>query len=150
MLSTSLTKTQAALLLFFQDSERKVDPIRIMKGLFIFSMEAPEAWFPKDERYSFIAYSYGPYSRQVDVDLDRLTLKGYLQTSRAPGKTWSYYTLSESGKSAAKELQTSIDPKAVNYLHQVREFVLGLTFRRLLDTVYARYPDYAVNSVFKK
>src|ERR1700694_2121808 len=150
MLSTSLTKSQIALLLFFQGSERKVDPIRIMKGLFIFSQEAPEAWFRKSERYSFIAYAYGPYSRQVDADIDRLALRGYIQASQAPGKSWSYYTLSEAGKAIAKEVQSSIDPKAVTYLHQVREFVLGLTFRRLLDTIYARYPDYAVNSVFKK
>lgn len=147
---SSLTKTQIALLLFFQDSGRKVDPIRIMKGLFIFSQEAPEAWFPKDERYTFTPYSYGPWSRQVDADLDSLTLKGLLQTSQAPGKTWSYYTLSETGKAAVKELQSSLDPKAVSYLHQVREFVLKLSFRSLLDTVYARYPEYAVNSVFKR
>jgi hypothetical protein len=146
----SLTKTQISLLLFFQDSERKVDPIRIMKGIFIFSMEAPETWFPKDERYSFIPYSYGPWSRHVDADLESLRLKGLLKTSQAPGKTWSYYSLSEAGKSVAKELENSLDPKAVSYLHQIREFVLRLSFRNLLDTVYARYPDYAVNSVFKR
>src|SRR5712672_885966 len=126
MLSASLTKSQIALLLFFQDSKHKVDPIRIMKGLFIFSMEAPEAWLPNDERYSFVPYSYGPWSREVDADLDRLALAGFLQASRAPGKSWSYYALSDAGKQVAKELQSSIDPKAVTYLHQVREFVLGL------------------------
>ncbi len=33
-------KPEAALLLFLQDSEQRLDPIRIMKGMFLFSMEA--------------------------------------------------------------------------------------------------------------
>lgn len=145
-----LTKTQTTLLLFFLESERKLDPIRIMKGLFIFSMEAPPTWLPSDARYEFVAYSYGPYSRQVDADLNRLSLQGYLQQSRAAGKTWNYYSLSDKGTEKAVEIAKEYPPAAVRYLHKIREFVLGLTFRKLLDTIYERYPAYAVNSVFKK
>lgn len=147
---SQLTVTQKTLLLFFLGSERRLDPIRIMKGLFIFTMEAPEPWLPSATRYEFVPYSYGPYARQIDIDLNRLKLLGLLQSSQAPGRHWDYYSLTEQGQAKAVELESSLDPRAVTYLHKVREFVLGLSFSRLLDTIYERYPDYAVNSVFKR
>jgi hypothetical protein len=144
-----LSKTQKTLLLFFLESEKKLDPIRIMKGLFIFTMEAPLRWMPPDDRYKFVPYSYGPYSREVDRDLNALTLRGYLQTSSAPGRSWSYYSLTQAGKEKAIEVSREFPPPAVTYLQQVREFVQRLSFRQLLDTIYKKYPKYAVNSVFK-
>jgi hypothetical protein len=146
---STLSTTQITLLLFFLGSERKLDPIRIMKGLFIFTMEAPELWLPRESRYHFVAYSYGPYSRGVDFDLNRLTLQGYLRQSQAAGKSWNYYSLTEAGEKKATEIAGSFPPAAVTYLKSIREFVQGLGFRRLLDTIYAKYPEYAVNSVFK-
>src|SRR5438132_12224888 len=65
-------KPEAALLLFLEDSEQRLDPIRIMKGMFLFSMEAPEAWLGKYERFQFIPYSYGPYSKGLHDSLDQL------------------------------------------------------------------------------
>ena len=144
-----LSKTQQTLLLFFLESEKRVDPIRIMKGLFIFTMEAPPRWMSPEERYKFVPYSYGPYSREVDRDLNALSLRGYIQTSSDAGRSWSYYSLTPAGKEIAAQVSQEFPPAAVSYLKQVREFVLGLSFRQLLDTVYKKYPTYAVNSVFK-
>ena len=146
----SITPAQAVLLLFFLDSKKSLDPIRIMKGLFIFTMEAPEVWMPRSNRYQFVPYSYGPYARQVDLDLSRLKLQGLLTSAPALGRNWDYYSLTEEGAAKALELKRTLNPKAVEYLHQVREFVLSLSFSKLLDTVYARYPAYAVKSVFKR
>lgn len=145
-----LGKSQTALLLFLLDSEHNVDPIRLMKGMFIFSMEAPETWLASYERYQFIPYSYGPYSRNVDDDLDQLVEHGYVRVTKIPGKTWNYYSLSKEGEAKARELGASLPADAAIYLRRVREFVLKLSFRKLLDTVYAKYPAYAVKSVFKR
>jgi hypothetical protein len=145
-----LGKSQIALLLFLQDSEHNVDPIRLMKGMFIFTMEAPETWLARYERYQFIPYSYGPYSRNVDDDLDQFVKHGYVRVSKIPGKTWNYYSLSAEGEAKARELAASLPADAAVYLRRVREFVLKLSFRKLLDTVYAKYPAYAVKSVFKR
>jgi hypothetical protein len=146
----TLTQNQATLLLYFFGSGRKLDPIRIMKGMFVFTMEAPESWLSKEGRYHFFAYSWGPYSREIESDLVRLNRYGYLSESQAPGKNWSYYSLSEQGQEKAQELAKEFPPAVTGYLSKVREFLLTLTFRRLLDTIYARYPNYAVNSVFKR
>jgi hypothetical protein len=142
--------TQSILLLFFLDSPKVLDPIRIMKGIFIFTMESPLAWLPQESRYQFVPYSYGPYSRQIDADLNRLKLQGLLTSSQAAGRNWDYYSLTEQGTATALELKRTLDPKALAYLHRVREFVLSLSFRKLLDSVYERYPAYAVKSVFKR
>jgi hypothetical protein len=144
-----LTPTQATLLLYFLGSDRKLDPIRIMKGLFVFTMEAPQSWVSTDSRYRFFAHSWGPYSREVDNDLNKLSLHGYLQESQAQGKNWSYYSLTEEGRRKAQEVAQQFPAPAVAYLSTVREFLLKLSFRKLLDTIYARYPDYAANSLFK-
>lgn len=146
---SSLTKTQDTLLLFFLESDKRIDPIRVMKGLFIFTMEAPPEWISPDVRYKFVPYSYGPYSREIDSDLRHLTASGYLLQSSAPGRSWSYYSLSDAGKEKANQISHEFPPAAVAYMKKVREFVSELSFRQLLNTVYKRYPKYAVNSVFK-
>lgn len=144
-----LTKTQTILLLFFLGAERELDPIRIMKGLFLFNMKARPHWLTPEARYIFKPYSYGPYSSQLNSDLAALSLKGYLTESQAPAQSWHYYKLTEQGTRAALEHKTEIDPDALTYLHQLRDYVLRLSFSALLKAVYKMYPEYAVNSVFK-
>ena len=144
-----LTKTQAILLLFFLGSDRELDPIRIMKGLFLFNMKAHPHWLTPEARYSFEPYSYGPYSPRLTSDLRDLSLKGYLTESQAPGQSWHYYKLTEKGRRAASEYEKQISPSALTYLHELRDYVSRLSFSALLKAVYKMYPDYAVNSVFK-
>jgi uncharacterized protein YwgA len=144
-----LTKTQAIQLLFFLGADRELDPIRIMKGLFLFNMKARPHWLSQEARYTFEPYSYGPYSSQLTSDLRSLSLKGYLQSSQAQGQSWSYYRLTDKGRIAARQHEPQINPRAVAYLHTLREYVSELSFKALLNAVYAMYPQYAVKSVFK-
>ena len=144
-----LTPRQATLLLFIASGQERLDPIRIMKGLFVFTMEAPEKWLPREQRYEFVPYSYGPYSSQISNDLSQLSLLRYLDTEYVPGRSWAYYTSSDKGKKAAETLASTFDKAALDYLRRLRQFVAGLSFRELLNVVYQKYPDYAVNSVFK-
>lgn len=145
-----IDKSQAALLLFLLDSEQRVDPLRLTKGIFIFTMEAPETWLSKQERYKFIPYNYGPYSQRLRNDLDQLVEQGYVLISKVRDKNWDYYYLSEKGKKRAHDVATSLPNEAATYLRKVRKFVLNVSVRKLLDTVYDRYPAYAVKSIFKR
>jgi len=144
-----LTKTQAILLMFFLGSDRELDPIRIMKALFLFNMKAHPYWLTSEARYTFKPYSYGPYSPQLTSDLSALSLKGYLTETRAVGQSWNYYKLTEKGRRLASEYVKQINPNALTYLHQLRDYVSSLSFSALLKAVYKMYPEYAVNSVFK-
>ncbi len=48
-----------------------------------------------------------------------------------------------------ESVKAGLDPKGVRYLEALRRFTLSLGFHDLLRAVYKKYPEYAVNSVFK-
>jgi uncharacterized protein YwgA len=143
-------KSQAALLFFLLDSEQRVDPLRLTKGIFIFTMEASEKWLDQQERYKFIPYNLGPYSQSLRDDLDRLIEEGYVRISKVRDKTWDYYYLSEKGKKKAHEAAKNLPDEAATFLRKIRKWVLVVSTKKLLDTVYERYPAYAVKSVFRQ
>lgn len=128
----------------------ELDPIRIMKGVFLFCQQAPATWeVPVDALYGFEAYMYGPYSPELASDLRELHRLGLITVKEAPGRTWGYYSLSEQGKRVVSESEANLPSVSIRYLATLRTFVCNLTFRSLLDTVYEAYPEYSVNSVFK-
>jgi uncharacterized protein YwgA len=142
-------KSQAALLLFLLDSEQRVDPLRLTKGIFIFTMEAPETWLGKQERYQFIPYNLGPYSQSLRNDLDRLVDEGYVRISKVRDKNFDYYYLSEKGEKKAHEVARHLPNEAATFIRKIRKWVLVVSTRKLLDTIYDRYPAYAVKSIYR-
>ncbi len=149
--TAGLTPRQLSLLAFIADAgPRDLDPVRIMKGQFLIAKEAPDSWLPLDDRYQFEPYHYGPYAPAVYADLDLLEARGLVRSSGVPGKSWKYYSLTEQGADAAKAAVSAMPPGLVGYLGRVRAYVTQLTFSQLLEAVYARYPEYAINSVFKR
>lgn len=145
-----LTPRQETLLVFLGSGEKKLDPIRIQKGLFILTEETPEDWLPSEARYRFEPYRYGPYSAEIYHDLGKLEGLGYVRATRVLGQSWNYYALTPEGRELAQNVAEGMDDKAVQYLQRLRDFVSGLSFRRLLMTVYEHYPAYAVNSVLER
>jgi uncharacterized protein len=130
-------------------SNYDLDPIRIMKGTFIFNQEAPGAWLSREERYRFEPYDYGPYSPEVYSDLSALVGLGLVRTRDVLGQTWKFYSATEEGERYARSLVGVLDPAALGFLRRVREFVTKLSFTDLLKAVYQKYPSFAVNSVFR-
>lgn len=145
-----LNSRQEILLVFLgAGGGQELDPIRIMKGLFVFGREAPQEWFPPEAHYEFEPYLYGPCSFQIYADLDQLVALGHAQHRRAPGRSWKYYSLTRKGARFAKRIARAMHPDAIKYLQAIREVMSTLSFRQLLTQIYRRYPEYAVNSVFK-
>ena len=145
-----LTPRQQTLLVFLNHKgSQELDPIRIMKGLFLFAQQAPTDWVPRDARYEFEPYDYGPCSFQIYADLDQLRQSGYVTASQVPGRSWKYYSLTAEGRKIAQRVIKGMNTHAVTYLQTLRDFVTKISFRQLLTAVYRRYPEYAVNSVFK-
>jgi uncharacterized protein YwgA len=149
-----LTAKQKTLLLFIWlptsgSGESWASPIRIMKGLFIFSQKTPPHWLENDSLYHFEPYLYGPCSFDVYADLRELVTEGYLSAAPAPGCSWNYYFLTEKGKKASDEIRASLDAKALDYLRRIKNFVRKLSFSELLKVVYQNFPEYATKSVFR-
>jgi uncharacterized protein YwgA len=141
---------QKIILIFLcSDNNAALDPIRIMKGLFVFAMETPPEWLPEGSFYEFVPYYYGPYSPQIYSDLAYLETRGYLRSIENPGRSWKSYSLTNEGVEIAQSIAHSLDPRITEYLKQIRDFVTRVSFRQLLATVYKKYPEYATKSVFQ-
>ena len=150
-----LTPRQAFLLEFLgavTDDSPGLDPVRIVKGCFVISQASSLAVLPEDAKYSFVPYDYGPFSRDIYDDLDHFRLLELVVTTAVPGRHWRLYRLSESGKRLT-EYNRRLLPWLGDcrpYIGRVYHWVSALTFSRLLKSIYTHYPQYAVNSVFKK
>lgn len=144
-----LEHKQKMLLAFIGAKLGAVDPIRIMKGMFIISKEARESWWRIPTRYRFVPYSYGPCSFEIYSDLEKLEKLRLLQSNQPPGQSWKYYSVTQRGKNFLEMIKEGFIPGSLEYTKKVREYVESVSFRTLLAAVYAKYPDYAVNSVFK-
>lgn len=120
---------------------RSLDPIRIMKGLFLTSQEDGI-----ELGYTFEPYHYGPCSFDVYKDLNQLVAEGLVEEIPVPGQTWNLYAPTSSGVERAKSLE--VPQSAIEKLSNQRNKVISLSFLKLLQFVYQKYPQFAKNSVF--
>lgn len=150
MTETRLTARQELLLTFLNAPDRrKLSPLQITKGLFLFSMEAPPNWFSQKNRYKFRAHHYGPFSFELYPDLSVLHRLGYVEAQPNPGTSWHYYVITTKGETAAEQAAKGLGDPALRYISRLREFVTSVTLRQLLAAVYSRHPKFATNSIFQ-
>lgn len=116
---------------------RPVEPIQIMKGMFLFVMETGDAL------YRFEPYLYGPFSSEVYRDLDRLIAEGLVRAEPAPGQTWSAYTSTQMGRNRARDLLARAPRSLVAKLENIKQHVTVASFSQLLRDIYRKYPQFA-------
>ena len=147
----ALTPRQSTLLLFLDgDPGVTLDPVRIMKGLFLVAQQAPEDWLAAQSRYSFEAYHYGPFSADIYQDIVALRRMDLVECHEVSGQNWCRYSLTDGGRLAAKLTAGDVDTRLVGYIGRLRDWVTSLSFNELLTAIYDRYPEYARNSVFSR
>jgi uncharacterized protein len=133
------------LLAYKGDGGSALDPVRIQKGMFLLSKEGV---IPAGEQYEFTPYHYGPYSFELRADADRLVRQDMADSLPVSGYTWGNYRLTDEGIAYAKEVIERIGPEAARKVYEIKRAVTGKNFADLLRDVYARYPEFAQNSVF--
>src|SRR5260370_38775420 len=76
-----------------------LDPIRVMKGMFLFQNEdAPDAVSPLPAApYEFEAYAYGPFTAAIYHDLNELRALGFVQSTPVLGRPYSRWSITGSG-----------------------------------------------------
>lgn len=121
-----------------------IDPIRIMKGLFLFRMEFKDKL---KDFYDYKPYLYGPCSFEIYNDLLGLQLKGLVDDYSQPLSRWSYYRLTEKGQEQASILIKNVSSELLARLKAIKIKVTSLSFLELLREIYKEYPEYAQNSV---
>jgi hypothetical protein len=125
-----------------------LSPVQLQKTLFLFGRKMPAA--VKHDYYNFIPYNYGPFDPVIYSDAEVLTAESLVVLQERPGCRWSEYAATPRGIALAEKIKNSVPGKELRYLDGLVEWVRSLSFRDLLRTVYAEYPDYAVNSVFRE
>lgn len=143
-------KARDRLLLFIalDGAPSGLDPVRLQKGMFLFSQEAARS---KDEQYDFIPYNFGPMSIQIYRDLDDLVSEGLVEAVPVQGQSWSRYVATPAGLEQGRELLAKKETvTAARQLHGIKQDVAGKTFSEVLEDVYDRYPDFATKSVFQR
>lgn len=123
-----------------------LDPIRIQKAMFLFTMEAGA---PPGEIYRFRPYNWGPFSQPIYSDLEHLQSRGLVERLPEPGTTYAKYSRTPEGDSVVNRLRQHADPDLLARMDDVKATVARYSFDQLLDYVYEKYPEYAVNSVFE-
>lgn len=123
---------------------RRIDPVRIMKGMFLLEKHGGLI----GHSYHFEPYDYGPFSIFVYRDLELLEAKGLIERVPSPGRNWSYVRLTEEGGSAVTELKKKATAQQLELISEVYNQVWGKGFAELLRYIYKEYPEYAGKSVF--
>lgn len=135
-------------------AERKwLDPIRIMKGLFLAQMEQDESEAGRvplvNPPYQFIPYSYGPFCPSVYGELESLALNDEVEFQQIPGKDYRIWGLTDKGEQDAQELVASMGEDFRKRIEHARIIVCNKTFDDLIRYVYSRYPDYASKTIYR-
>lgn len=126
------------------DGPDELDPIRIQKGMFLLGERGPAR-----NLYAFRPYNWGPFSRDIYQDLDRLVSRGLLNAKQQPGQSWKRYSATLAGDEVASRLAGTLDGSSVAWMQQCRQFLTERTFSRLLKDVYEAYPGMATKSHFQ-
>lgn len=140
-----------ALLYLPVDDEEKMSPIQIMKSMFLIKNELN---LEDSEFYRFKPYLYGPCSFEIYSTLSNLEKKGIIDTIPTI-RGWKYYRITNKGGILVKEIIKKMDKQVLDKIYEIKKLVLSKNFTELLEYVYAKYPEYAKNSiinmeVFKK
>ena len=142
-----LTRQDWLLLALSKSSGGTMSPVQIQKALFLFGQEVGGSL--GTQFYSFEPYDYGPFDAAIYVDLRRMTSLGHVRGDWSPGRSWKNYTITGLGRKAARELESDADARLAAFLGRIVAWVRGRSFSDLLRSIYAAYPEFAVNSVFR-
>ena len=126
--------------------EQPIDPIRIQKGMFLFSEESGAN---AKQLYKFVPYNWGPCSFEIYRDLDELLDRRLVERVPVAGTRWHKYRRTARGTASAVAIARSADATCVEKIGDIRETVMSQSFRQLLESVYKKYSKYASKSLFR-
>ena len=124
-----------------------MSPVQIQKTLFLFGQEV--GGMLGTAFYSFEPYDYGPFDATIYDDLRWMMKEGHVREVWCPDRRRKNYLITKRGREAAVEFDRNTDARLTEFLARIVEWVKGRSFSDLLRSVYAAYPEFAVNSVFR-
>lgn len=123
-----------------------LSPVQLQKSLFLIAKNLESAVGPGF--YDFQPYNYGPFDALVYADAREHAVEGLAKVVATPGG-WSEYTATPAGIVEAERIESQVPREAAEYVRRIVEWVRRQTFQSLVRSIYEKYPDMKVNSVFQ-
>ncbi|MEH6951040.1 hypothetical protein V4R08_06780 [Nitrobacter sp. NHB1] len=120
-------------------------PVQVQKLFFVLDREA--AHVLDGPHFSFEPYDYGPFDRMVYVGIDELARQD-LAKVQSTGR-YRVYSLSQQGYQQGVNLLNGLDAPVRHYVQSIATWVRQLTFEQLVASIYNKYPEMKVKSVFR-
>lgn len=127
-------------------NEASFTPVQIQKLFFLLDKKIPQEI--SGPLFDFQPYDYGPFDKAVYRELDELEQMGLVET--LSNGRWREYRLTTEGQYRGQGEFQLLPKRAQDYIVAVVHFVRSLSFSELVRSIYAAYPEMAVNSVFQK
>lgn len=141
-----MTKKALVLAALSSSSEHRYTPVQVQKLLFMVDRELSE--LIGAPRFKFAPYHYGPFDKQVYLELDKLARKGLIRIDDESSRVRNYSLTPDGYREGTAALARFSEP-AQNYIKQASAFVTKNSFSRLVAAIYKAYPEMRVNSVFQ-
>jgi len=132
------------LLLVLEAAEESLTPVQLQKSLFLVGRLMSKV--VGDDFYHFEPYHYGPFNGTIYDDIRTEAANGFINVTTVPGQRWSCYSISNKGREEAAQVQAS--EKSRKNIKKIVTWVMGMTFEKLVATIYRLYPEFKENSVF--
>ncbi len=143
----TLSRSQFILASFaLQGSSASMSPVQVQKFFFLLDKEIPT--MTSGPHFNFRPYDYGPFDKNVYLEIEDLERKGDTQITTESGIR--SYKLTQEGKRKGDILASHLSPKAKEYISRVGEFVRRLSFEQLVSSIYKAYPEMREKSVFRQ
>jgi len=151
-----LVRQTLPLILAYVDNGRPIEGrTRFQKMIFLLHKQTP---FFK-QKYDFVAHNYGPYSSELQNDIDDLIREGFLVGSFKTveeGKIKYDYSITSIGASLITKLLANKDlnkkfkfSKILNLAEQIKNNVNTKDLSSVLSEIYQQYPDFAKRSKYQ-
>lgn len=144
------------LLLAYVNEENPIDGrTRLQKMVFVLQQQLKEAGeYSDSELYSFFAYDYGPFSKELAESIDTMIEQGLLaehpEEYNEEGDLKYLYELEPEGKELIEQaLDQEVLQGILDAAAQLKtRYNEDLTLPEVIDEVYDDYPEFAENSIY--
>lgn len=120
-------------------------PVQVQKLFFLIDHELSH--LIGGPHFNFQPYNYGPFDKDVYVELFQLANEGLIQI--VSYCNWNNYILTSEGQKMGEAELQPLPPKAQEYINKASSFVRSLSFTQLVSAIYNAFPQMRKNSVFQ-
>lgn len=124
-----------------------LSPVQLQKSMFLLRKELPGR--TGEDFYEFEPYDYGPFNSAIYADAYSLQAEGLVNVDNPLERGWRRYTITDAGRQKAAKIAVKLPDAVREELSRIVSWVVSLPFTELIRTIYQKYPEYKVNSVFR-